>query len=137
MTGSLRWFGYESDLGVQWAVQLNESTYENAALGFSPLELGANGPVRNNRILKLGGDRPLGPRYVNAQAINSDGDTVRRRFYVGDITADIFTGAILTVAVDGLTFSITSKRGERSTVPPVTDTGITDGDIDDNYEASA
>ena len=85
----------------------------------------------------MGGDGPVGPGYVDAQATEAVGDTVRRRFYVGDVTADIFTGAILTVPVDGLTFSITSKRGERSTVPPVSDTGITDGDVDDNYEASA
>lgn len=136
MAGSKRWFGYTSDLGVQWAVELDESTYENAALGFTPIDLGNDGPVRNNRILKLGGTRPLGPRYVNAQATNANGNTVRRRFYLGSPDADIFTGEILTVTVDGLTFSVTSKRGERSTVPPVGDTGLTDGDIDDNYEAS-
>lgn len=133
LNGSRRGFQYTSDSGLTCAVELDESTYENAALGFSAIDTGAGGPLVNLRYIQVSASKPLTMRYVNCVGSNASGETVRKRFYVGSPTADIFTGAVLSFDSDGTTWSVTSTRGEQRSQIPVNDTGQTDGDSESNF----
>lgn len=128
MAGSRRWFGYKDGQGNDWAVELDESTYENAAFGFTGV---ASSVVASGRIIRS--NKPVRMRYVLGQAINASGETVRRKFYCGDVTAPAYNGSLGTVIVDGVTYSITSTAGEKRMVVPAFDTAITDGDVDANF----
>jgi hypothetical protein len=132
MAGSRRYFQYTSDTSVTYAVEIDEENGELASLGFAPIDTGAGGPISQGRILQVSGSRPLRMRYVNAQAVDGNGDIVRRRFWVGMSTAAAFTNPATTLSLGGLTFSITSRRGEEGQGIPAQDTGLTDGDVDDN-----
>lgn len=135
MTGSRRWFGYEGDNVLQFAVELDESVYETAALGMAPIQSGATGPLAQGRVISVSGTRPLSMRYINATRVNARNVTERRRFYVGTIAAFAALRAAGVVVVDGTSWSITSSRGEQAVGVPATDTAIDDGDTDDNFVA--
>lgn len=128
--GSRRWFQYNGDRGLTYAVQLDESTYENADLGFGGVEAGADGPVANGRVIAATGSLPLAMRYVNLAHVNTDGYTERRTAYVGSLTAPAFNGSISVVTIDGVDWSISSTRGQRTAGVTVTDTEKLDGDVD-------
>ena len=135
MSGSRRWFQYESDTTLAYAVELDESNAELTGFGFAPLVAGPAGPVANGRVLKVTGNRPLSMRYVNAVAQDADSRTVRRRFYVGTNAAAIWQGNTTTFTADGLNFSVSSFIGENRVVVPQTDTARIDGDVDANFAA--
>jgi hypothetical protein len=131
MAGSRRWFQYTSDKGFAYAVELDESTYETPALGFTAID---QATVAAGRVLAANSRRPISMRYVNAQR-TENGDVFRRKFFVGALEADPYTGEDLTLEVDGETWSVTSVIGERKVFPPLTDTANTDGDVDTNIVA--
>lgn len=127
--GSRRWFGYTSDDGTTWAVELDESKYEGVtALGFGGVDSAA---AAAGRIIRS--NKPLAMRYVNASAVNGDGETVRQKFYCGQAGASAFTNAVGSIVYDGLTYAISGAVGERRVIVPAFDTAITDGDVDANF----
>ena len=135
MTGSRRWFEYTSDTGNTFAVELDESNYESADLGFGAIAPGADGPLAQGRVLQVSATRPLTMRYVNCFFINNDNQKVTRSFYVGDPQADAFLNATPSIVVGNQTYSVTSSVGERRAGVALVDTGINDGDLDQNFEA--
>lgn len=128
--GSRRWFQYEDNRGLTYAVQLDESIYETADLGFANVQAGVDGPQANGRVIAATGNLPLRMRYVNVSRVTAAGVTERNRFFVGNPTAPIMTGNSLTVTVDGVAWNLSSTRGERLQLVPATDTGKTDGDVE-------
>lgn len=128
--GSRRWFQYEGDRGLTYAVQLDESTYENPAFGFEGVQAGPDGPVANGRVIAATGRLPITLRYVNLARVNSDNFTERRTAYVGSIDAPAFNGSTSTVTIDGVVWSISSTRGQQTAGVTVTDTEKLDGDVD-------
>ena len=136
MAGSRRHFQYLSDSGLTFAVEIDEGAGESASLDFDPIDTGANGPIINGRYLQASASRPLQMRYVNCTGVDANGDQVKRKFWVGKPTAGIFTGAVLSFPLDGVVWSVTSSRGETRSSIPLTDTNMTDGDVDDNFAAA-
>lgn len=135
MVGSKRWFQYESDTTLNYAVELDEGNGELTGFDFAPIIAGPTGPVANGRVLRVTGTRPLQMRYVNAVATDADGRTVRRRFYVGTNASDVWLGVVVQWTIDGLTFTVSSYIGEQRVVVPAQDTGRIDGDVDSNLAA--
>lgn len=132
MVGSKRWFQYENDAGLKYAVELDESVYESAALGFAAVELAADGPVATGRIIAVTASRPLQMRQVNGFFNDIDGMKVARTFYVGTVAAFAAIKAAGLVSVSGQTYGLTSAKGEVAKLVPSIDTGIIDGDVDSN-----
>jgi hypothetical protein len=121
-TGSKTSFGYFAGSGQEYAVLLDESNAESADLALAPPSAAAL-PVMN--VTK---GFPVKPRYVNCYRINSDGETVRRRFIVGTAAQFAVLEGQATVTVSGFAYFITSLVGEKGRRLPSIDTGITDGD---------
>lgn len=130
--GSRRWFQYTSDTALTFAVELDESIYETAALGFAPIDTGASGPTAQGRVLSVSSTRPLTMRSISLSRSDANGDVFRRRVFVGNASEDVFTGATAAVTIDGEVWSILGARGEQRKLVPASDTGITDGDVDSN-----
>lgn len=126
VTGSRRWFGYLSDDNKNYALELDESTYETLALGFSPVSPGAD-------ALSLVCDRPIKPRYINvSRVVAPSGPTLRAKFYVGTAATLAAIVAVGSVTVGGVIWNLSSYFGESRKLVPATDTEELDGDIDDN-----
>ena len=123
MAGSRRWFGYETDFGVTFNVELDESNAESNNLGFGSID--TNAPA-----IKVTAKRPVQMRKVYAQQVAAP--NAKRQFYVGSVTAlaAIVTSGSLTVG--GEAYTVTGYAGESVTIVPDRDTGLTDGDIDLN-----
>lgn len=116
---------YTSDNGTEYALELDESIYETAALGFAVL------PGQRD-IISATGRLPLRPRYVNCNRVNADGLTLRASFLVGSSAAFVALQTAGTVTVDGDAWNLSSVRGEQRAIVPATDTEQLDGDTDDN-----
>lgn len=127
-TGSRRYFMYTSDNGSEYAVELDESIYEVTALGFAAL------PGQRD-VLGVNSTRPLRMRYVNCSRVNSNQQTERASFFVGSSAAFVALQNTGSVTVDGDQWNISSVRGEQRKLVPATDTGLLDGDVDDNIVA--
>ena len=112
MAGSIKWMNYTADDGTLYAVKIDESNGEAGGL------LDYTGTADGSTI-----PRGFKMRYVNA--VSSDGIT--RKFYISPATNPLFTdgGSIVS---GGVTFNISSKRGESSVIPRAADSGQTDGD---------
>lgn len=112
MTGSIKWMNYTSDNGTLYAVKIDESNGE--AGGFLDVTGTADGG-----ILPRGAQM----RYVNA--ISADG--IQRRFWIGAPDNALYTdgGSIVS---GGVTFNVSSRRGEQFPIVRAADTGQTDGD---------
>jgi hypothetical protein len=124
MVGSKRDFGYRDGNGRFWAVKLDESTYESGALDFN------QGLAPGTPYLTATSTYPLRMRKVNCFNVDGDGVTVRRSFYVGTATALNNIAAAGQVTVSGETWAVSSVTGERLKAIPKTDSGLLDGDID-------
>lgn len=124
MTGSRRWFGYKSDDGTDYALELDESLAESTALGFTDVASGAQ-PIYANGL------RPIRCRYLNVFKVVDD-ITQRRRFIVGTLAAFNTLKGAGSVTVDGSLWSITSAKGENTKIVPATDSALLDGDLDSN-----
>lgn len=131
--GSRRWFQYLSDNNLSYAVELDESTYEVAELGMTRVTPGAAGPVANGRILQVSAGRPLSMRYANLARTDGDGRRVTKRVFIGLLTTQLWQRALSQVTINGEVWTVTSTVGERAAFVPATDTGIIDGDQDQNF----
>lgn len=126
-TGSRRFFQYNDDKGVGYAVQLDESTAEVQDLGFSVID--ASVAASGRRIIR---GVPIQMRYLLGSAI-VDGEVQKRKFFVGSLSANAW-GAT-SVTVDGVAWTITYRHGERQKYIPPSDTAKKDGDTEANIAA--
>lgn len=116
MAGSRRWYVYVDDDETESAVMLDEDTGTLAGLGF---EVYTGQPVLD--LLPKG----FKMRYVNAVQTSGSGSGFRyRAFPCGRDDADIYSGDVTTFTHNGLTYAVTSTRGERSRKPTVVNTGL-------------
>lgn len=116
--GSRKWFNYTSDEGQAYAIERDESNGEATVSGNAILStITVTAPLIPCRFR---------PRYVNT-VLQSD-PTRRKRWDIGVRTVFNDIGAGSTVVDDVGTWSVTSKVGEKSVIPNLVDTGLTDGD---------
>lgn len=116
MAGSRAWFIYNDDDGENWGVELDEDTGSLDELGFAPY----TGTPPLDQL-----PRGTHMRYVNAVQTTGDGAGFRyRSFPCGTDTATVFDGTDTTFTINGLSYSVTSTRGERSRKPTATNTGL-------------
>lgn len=116
MAGSRAWFVYNDDDGENYAVNLDEDTGNLVALDFESYT----------------GTPPLDPvpkgfkmRYVNAVQTTGDGAGYRyRSFPCGTDTAPVYDGSQATFTINGLSYSVTSTRGERARKPTAFNSGL-------------
>jgi hypothetical protein len=118
MAGSLKWMVYTTDEGNPYAVQIDESNGE--ANGFADY---ASGTALLETL-----PRGINMRYVNAISVTPDSPS-SRQFKVGSLLSDAWTAPSGFIA-NGITYRVTSKRGEKKRIPFPQDTGLTDGDAD-------
>lgn len=116
MAGSRAWFVYTDDDDTQSAVLLDEDTGSLAGLGFTPYD--GTTPLD---LLPKG----FRMRYVNAVQTTGAGAGYRYRAVpCGTSESDIYSGTTPTFTLNGLTYSVTSTRGERSRKPTAINTGL-------------
>lgn len=127
-TGSRRWFAYIADNGTEYAIELDESIYETPELGFGQLTGQAD-------ALSANSSRPLKMRYVNAVRVNAQDETERASFFVGTQAAYAALQAAGSINVGGISWGLSSVRGESRKLIPLTDTEALDGDVDANIAA--
>lgn len=134
MAGSRRYVAYFTDDGTEMYMGLDESIAESTALGFG---VSITPAVAQDPCKRLSPTRkfPVEPRYVLAERNDADGRTVKRRFYVGATTAAVWGGSPYDVSIDGETWAVTARVGEVRHYIPAKDTGLIDGDVDDNITA--
>lgn len=123
--GSRRWFQYTADNGTEYAVELDESIYETAALGFGVL-------AGQRDVILSTSTRPVSMRYLNLVRVDGDNMTERAKVFVGTTAAFAALQGTGTIAIDGEAWGISSVRGESRKLVPQTDTEKLDGDVDDN-----
>jgi len=135
MVGSRRYFGYFTDDSTELAIQLDESAGESTSLGFSQAITNA---VAQNPSLRIKPSEtfPIEPRYLLAEREDADGRIVKRKFYVGATTAAAWGGTPYGITIDGETWNITARVGEVRHYIAAKDTGLIDGDVDDNVAAA-
>lgn len=126
--GSRRWFMYTADNGTEYGVELDESIYETAALGFSAL------PGQRD-VIVASSTRPVSMRRINVVRVDENDVTERATLFVGSAAAFAALQTTGTVTVDGETWGLSSVRGERRKLIPATDTEKLDGDADDNISS--
>lgn len=116
MAGSRSWFIYNDDDGEDYAVQLDEDTGSLEGLGFTPY----TGTPPLDQIPK-----GFKMRYINAVQTSGTGAGFRYRpFPCGTDTAPLYDGEQATFTVNGLNYSVTSTRGERSRKPTAINSGL-------------
>lgn len=116
MAGSRSWFVYTDDDNEASAVMLDEDLGNLDGMGFEPY---TGEPVLD--LLPKG----FKMRYVNAVQTTGSGAGFRyRAFPCGSDDADIYSGEQPTFTINGLTYSVTSTRGERSRKPTSVNTGL-------------
>lgn len=126
MVGSKAWFQYEDDTGLKYAVELDETAGDTEALGFGPVDI--SDTVAQGRMLTSTGSRPLAMRYLNCSRLSS-GATIRQKFFVGNPVDFADLRSVPSVTIGGVVWSVSSLRGEKVTLIPLTDSGQTDGDV--------
>jgi hypothetical protein len=134
VSGSKRYFAYFDDGGDEHYAQLDESVAESTALGFG-VSVTPAVYADPGRRLRVSGTYPIEMRYVLAERVDGDGRVVRRKFRVGATSASIWSGSPYGVTVDGETWNVTTRVGEKRFYAPAQDTGLIDGDVDDNITA--
>ena len=112
MAGSVKWMIYTADDTNTYSVLVDESNGEQT--GF----LDVTGTADPGQI----------PRYMKMRAVNGVSSTGQRRSIpVGDPTNALWTsGGSFTIG--GVTYNVTSRRGEKSRFVLALDTGLDDGD---------
>ena len=116
MAGSRAWFIYNDDDGEDWGVELDEDTGNLGAFGFTPY----TGSPALDQL-----PRGTFMRYVNAVQTSGTGAGFRyRSFPCGTDTAPAFDGSTPTFTVSGLSFTVTSTRGEKSRKPTASNSGL-------------
>lgn len=111
MVGSRRWFSYTADDGADYAIQLDRSNTE---------AVNAVGAIAAPPDVGL--PRTIKPRY--GLYVSNDGLTVRRCVYLtpADFAA-AQTGDGFNTQFSNVAITLSSKRGEKVTIPRVVDTG--------------
>lgn len=116
MAGSRSWFVYVDDDDTQSAVLLDEDTGALTGLGFQPY-------VGTPQLDPL--PKGFKMRYVNAVQTTGAGAGFRyRAFPCGSDESAIYSGATPTFSINGLTYAVTSTRGEKSRRPTAINTGL-------------
>lgn len=116
MAGSRKWYVYTDDEGTASAVMLDENTGSLAGLGFT-----SYAGTTSLDLLPQG----FRMRYINAVQTSGAGSGFRyRSFPCGTDDSDLYSGDISTFTVNGLTYAVTSTRGERSRRPTALNTGL-------------
>jgi len=135
MAGSKRYFAYFDDAGNEYYAHLDESVAESTALGFGVAVTPAvyNDPGKR---LRVSGTYPIEMRYALAERLDADDRVVKRKFRVGAVSAPVWSGSPYGVTIDGEEWNITARVGEKRFYAPAQDTGLIDGDVDDNITAA-
>lgn len=116
MAGSRSWFVYNDDDGENYAVELDEDTGTLAGLDFTPY----TGAPTLDQL-----PRGTFMRYINAVQTSGTGAGFRyRSFPCGTDTSTLYDGTAATFTVNGLNYSVTSTRGERTRKPTAKNTGL-------------
>jgi hypothetical protein len=116
MAGSRRWFVYNDDDGENYGVELDEDTGTLGGLDFTPY-------TGNPTLDQL--PRGTFMRYINAVQTSGTGAGFRyRSFPCGTDTATLYDGTQATFTINGLNYSVTSTRGERSRKPTANNSGL-------------
>lgn len=116
MAGSLAWYTYSSDDDTDYGVLLDEDIGSQSGLGFVPVLAGVqlDLPPKGHKM-----------RYVNAVQTSGAGAGFRyRSFPCGTVTAELFQGDTTTFVLNGLSYEVTSTRGERFRRPRTTPSGL-------------
>lgn len=123
MAGSIKWFVYQDDEDKSWAVKLDKS---NAlAGGFTEVQ-----PNMLTTVDELPRGRKM--RYVN---VVHPASGAKRKLYLGQPTNPLTKGGQVTLPLfsgnqaQGVTFFVSSYRGERKRVVFGEDTGLTDAPL--------
>jgi hypothetical protein len=118
MAGSLRWFTYTSDSGALGNVLLDESNSKAVATPGGALF--ASVATANPEV-------PTGTKLRYCNTFNTANPVQKRKFYMS--TAALLGGLQQggTILADGVTWRVTSTRGEQRRVPFLGDTGLDDG----------
>lgn len=117
MAGSLAWFKYVDDNDQTWGVLLDENLGTLAGAGFTPVGSGDNLETM---------PRGMKMRGVNAVQTSGAGAGYVSRFWpCGTKTAAIYAGTQKTFTINGLTYSVSSSRGESKRKPKSENTGQT------------
>jgi hypothetical protein len=120
MSGSRKWFVYTSDLGVDYAIQLDESNTEAVNAGTQDFP--------NNGTIQAALPRNIKARYLRFRS--PDGATVRKCVALtAAIFGNIGPGSTIPNPNGAGDLILTAKVGEKITVPIGPDTGLNDGDI--------
>lgn len=117
MAGSRAWFVYVDDEEAEYGVELDEDTGLLDVFGFTAY-------TGSPALEQL--PRGTFMRYVNAVQTSGAGAGFRyRSFPCGTDEAPVYSGATPTFTVNGLTYAVTSTRGEKSRKPTASPTGLT------------
>lgn len=116
MAGSRAWFNYVSDNGITYAVELDEDTAAITGLGFTPY---------NDQAPSTTLPQGYKMRYINAAQVSGQGaGFVSRQIPVGIPTAPLFTGQVSSLSVNGISYAVSSSRGEKQRRPKQQNTGL-------------
>lgn len=123
MTGSMKWFIYQTDTNDQFAIHLDESNTEQVNQGVGDLPEGS--------AIEYAVPRNVSPRF----AIYADDDlNVVRKCIVltvaGYAALKTAVPSITDPAYPALVLKLQNRRGEKMRYPKGTDTAIDDGDED-------
>jgi hypothetical protein len=119
MAGSKRWFNYDDDFGVTYAIERDESLTE---------------AVNDTAATTPSGGADVLPRSVEPRVANYNSADGRFRRTVTILTPgrvpDTPLAISLTQAAEAVTMQLTSIIGEKRRVVTSTDTLQTDGDVE-------
>lgn len=124
MAGSIKWFIYEDDAGVQSAIKLDESNTEavnGTNSDFLPSTDITVGVPRNIKVREVFYSNTDRTRTIRCVPLNL---TVYGGILAGDVPS------IDDPISPGVQLTLTRANGERRTIPFGIDTGITDGDVE-------
>lgn len=123
MAGSRKWFVYSSDLGTDYAIQLDESNTEAV--------MGADGDFDDTSTIQAAVPRNIQPRavyYGNAARTRTIKCTVLTSERYGEIVSGSEAQTITDPIEGSGTLNLIRADGEKVSLPFPFDTGITDGD---------
>lgn len=116
MAGSRAWYVYQDDDDNDYAVELDEDLAAVTGSGFVRYtgETALDLPPKGLRM-----------RYVNAVQTSGAGAGYRsRKVYCATTEATLYGGTTTTFTLNGVTYSVSSKRGERKRLPTAQNTGL-------------
>lgn len=116
MAGSRAWYIYTDDDDAEYAVELDEDTGAATDLGFTAYTAG-----QDVELLPRG----MKMRYVNTVQTSGTGAGFRGRpFPCGTTEAPAFANKDATLTINGLSYVVTSTRGEKKRRAQAVATGL-------------